>query len=111
MRFVEMLEKGQIIVIQCNRTAARKTYDYKFIGSDGNGVWDFTPMIAGATSYPNNSYHTVQRLCIRSLDFADVITRTLQTLRSEGIFTKEFRDNDLYSLYSYARTKVRVFYM
>ena len=107
-RFVKMLEKNQIIMIQCNRSG-RKTYDFKFIGSDGYGKWDFTPMVAEISGYPSNKDTAIKYLAVRSLDGEDVICNTLLKLHEEGLFDK-FSSNG-YSLYNYVRGHISTFFI
>ena len=105
-RFVKMLKAGQIIVIQCNKSSNRKTYDYKFIGANNSGKWDFTHLVAEYSNYPNNK--GCQYLAIRSLDGAAVICSTLYELKKEGIKTGL---GDGYSQYEKIRDLLTTFYL
>ena len=105
-RFVKMLKAGQIIVIQCNKGNNRRTYDYKFIGANDSGKWDFTPLVAEYSNYPNNK--GCQYLTIRSLDGVSVICSTLCELQKEGIET-DFGDG--YSQYEKVRDLLATFYL
>ena len=105
-RFVEMLKAGQIIVIQCNKGNNRKTYDYKFIGANDSGKWDFTPLVAEYSGYQNNK--GVQYLTIRALDGVSVICSTLCELQKDGIET-DFGDG--YSQYQKVRDLLSTFYL
>lgn len=105
-RFVEMLKAGQIIVIQCNKGNNRRTYDYKFIGANDSGKWDFTPLVAEYSWYKNNK--GVEYLTIRALDGVSVICSTLCELQKEGI---ETGFGDGYSQYQDVRDLVSTFYV
>ena len=105
-RFVKMLKAGQIIVIQCNKSSNRKTYDYKFIGANNSGKWDFTPLAAEYSWYQNNK--GVQYLTIRALDGVSVICSILCELQRDGIET-DFGDG--YSQYERVRDLLCTFYI
>lgn len=107
-RFVKMLNDRQIIVIQCNKSVKRNTYDFKIIGANDNGKWDFTPMVAEISDYPSNKNTTVTYLSIRALDGDDVICNTLLKLGKEGLFDK-FENG--YALYNYVREHVTTFFI
>ena len=77
-RFVKMLEANQIICIRANKKG-RKTYDYKVIGATDNGKWDFTPMVANVSNYPNNG-GCMELAIITVHDAADVIEDVLLEL-------------------------------
>lgn len=106
IRFARMLAKKQIIVIQCNKGNNRRTYDYKFIGANDSGKWDFTPLVAEYSCYQNNK--GVQYLTIRALDGVSVICSTLCELQKEGIET-DFGDG--YSQYEKVRDLLTTFYL
>lgn len=97
-RFVKMLDAGDIIVIECDKSANRKTYDYKFIGANSEGYWDFTPLCADLSDYPNNGRKCVQRLSIRSNDGVAVLCDVIEKLDSEGIFFSDKKGHDLYEI-------------
>ena len=85
-RFVRMLKNREIIVIQCCKSVRRKTYDYKFIGANSYGKWDFTPLVENATSGKYSyRYHKDVRLAIRVTDAASVICEVLCELEKDGI--------------------------
>lgn len=105
-QFVKMLGKKQIIIIECNKSNSRKTYDYKFIGADDNGRWDFTALMKKLSRYPSNK--GCQRLCVCALDGISVIADACAELHKEGLF--ESTDTD-FGLYSYIREQVTTFYM
>ncbi len=107
-RFIKMLEDRQIIVIQVDKRRSRKTYDYKFIGSNSDGKWDFTPLCAHFSGYPNNSSTHIQELTIRALDAADVICDVLEKLREENLFFSELSGHRLYEK---VREKISTFYV
>lgn len=86
-RFVEMLKNRQVIVIQCDKDVNRKTYDYKFIGANSGGKWDFTPLVAEMSGYSSNRRKTVMRLAIHALDAVPVVCNTLNKLQEEGLET------------------------
>lgn len=106
-RFVRMLKARKIIVIQCKKSSNRKTFNYKFIGANNSGKWDFTPMIAEYSNY-SNSKGGCQYLSIRSLDGAAVICSTLCELKKEGIKTGL---GDGYSQYEKVRDLLTTFYL
>lgn len=102
-RFVDMLYKHQIIIIQCNKGSNRKTYDYKFIGADVRGRYDFTRLCAELSGYPNNG--GCEYLSIRALDGVAVLTDTLEKI-------KPIRKNEtVYNRYSEVRDLVCTFYV
>jgi len=105
-RFVKMLKARQIIVIQCNKGSNRKTYDFKFIGANNSGKWDFTPLLAEYSNYSNNK--GCQYLSIRSLDGAAVICSALCELKKEGMKTGL---GDGYSQYEKIRDLLTTFYI
>lgn len=85
-RFVRMLKRMEIIVFQCKKNSRRLTYDFKFIGANSCGKWDFNPLIEQAThgyySYRANGDYS---LAIRATDSAAVICEVLDDLKKEGI--------------------------
>lgn len=107
-RFVKMLKAHQIIVIQCNKGSNRKNYDYKFIGADVCGRYDFTPLIAEYSGYKSNNNESVMYLSVRGLDAAAIIADTLDVLRKENVF-KSKKTN--YELYEEARSLICTFYI
>ena len=94
IRFARMLAKRQIIVIQCNKSARAKRYDYKFIGANEYEKFDFTPMIAETSGYPTNK--GVQYLTIKGLDGADIVADTIEKLAKDGLIQEERTGYDLY---------------
>lgn len=107
-RFVKMLYDRQIIVIQCNKSTNRKTYDLKFIGANSGGKWDFTPLVVETSGYPSNKRTTVERLAIYALDAASVICDTLDKLQEEGI---ESNLGEGYNQYQKVRDLLTTFYI
>lgn len=107
-RFVKMLKAHQIIVIQCNKGNNRKSYDYKFIGADVRGRYDFTPLVAEYSGYKSNKNKTVMYLSVQGLDAAAIITDTLDALRNENVF-KSKKTN--YELYEEVRDLLYTFYI
>lgn len=107
-RFVKMLNARQIIVIQCNKSTNRKTYDLKFIGANSGGKWDFTPLVAETSGYPSNRRKTIEWLAIYALDAVSVVCDTLNKLQEEGL------GSDLgegYSQYQKVRELLTTFYI
>ena len=82
-RFVEMLEKHQILAIRCNQ-GRQKIFSYKFIGANDGGKWDFTPLLANYTtcSVHRGTYNEISILCN---DGVTVVCETLTALWNEGI--------------------------
>lgn len=107
-RFVKMLSARQIIVIQCNKGSKRKTYDFKFIGANSGGKWDFTPLVAETSGYPSNKRTTVEGLAIYALDAASVVCDTLNKLQEEGL---GFDLGEGYSQYQKVRDLLTTFYI
>ena len=106
-RFVKMLEERQIIAIQANKGANRKTYDYKIIGANNSGKWDFTPMCAQVSNYPNNG--CVIYLAIQTAhDAEDIVDDVLKELAKEGIFRNDLKGWDLHE---YSRDHITTFYI
>lgn len=107
-RFAKMLRDRQIIVIQSSKPN-RKTYDYKIIGANSEGKWDFTPMAAELSYYANNSSTQIKRLAIRSPHSSDdVITSVLEGLQKEGLFN---RYKNLYQLHVFAQEHITTFFI
>jgi len=107
-RFLQMLEANQIIVIQSNQPN-RKTYDYKIIGANSNGKWDFTPMAAELSYYDNNRRKTIERLAIRSPhNSADVIDSILESLQKEGLFRTDLSN---WEMHQYSSEHIVTFFI
>ena len=53
-RFAKMLKKRQIIVVSKRLNKTSFTFEYKIIGSNGLGNWDFTPLVAYETECKTN---------------------------------------------------------
>ncbi len=106
-RFVKMLLARQIVVIQCNKSARNKTYNYKILGVSSEGKWDFTHTCAELSNYPVSG--DVQNRSIRSLDCVAVIYDVLNELRKEGIYEDE--DFNYYDLYNKIRDLLTTFYI
>ena len=105
-RFVKMLKNRQVIVVRCKKSA-RKTYNYKFIGANELGRWDFTPLVAeisGAQSDGND----ILLLSIRGIDAAAIITDTLIELKNQGV---SGISSEKYELYVQVRSRLCTFYM
>lgn len=107
-KFARMLDARQIIVVQCNRSISRKTYDYKFIGCDGYGKWDFTPLVAELTDFSTNKCERIQYLVIRGNGGADIVYEVMRKLQDEGIAASTPSGH---SLYEYCRDKLSTFYL
>lgn len=109
-RFLTMLDAKQIIVIQCNRSEKRKSYDFKFIGADSYGRWDFTPLVAECSGYPTNK--GVSTLAVRGLDGASIIADVLRKLIEEGFSCNQNLDGEsYYSICSYCDNRLCTFYL
>lgn len=106
--FVKMLCDRQIIVIQCNKSTNRKTYDFKFIGATPDGKWDFTPLVAEMSGYPSNKRTTVERLTIYALGAVSVVCDTLNKLQEEGLGPNLGKG---YSQYQKVRDLLTTFYI
>ena len=105
-RFVKMLSKREIIVIQCDKGTNRKNYNFKFIGANSGGKWDFTPLVVETSGYPSNRRITIERLSIYALDAAAVICDTLLKLQKEGVVSNI---GNGYSLYQKVRGLLTTF--
>lgn len=85
-RFVKMLKNREIIVINCKKNPRRLTRDFKFIGANSYGKWDFTSMIEdftnGRYSYRSNGWES---LAIRATDAAAIVCEVLDALKNENI--------------------------
>ena len=104
-RFVKMLKARQIICF-CVNNPRRKNYDYKIIGANNDGKWDFTRMAADVSNYPNNN--GCQYLTIRSPHNAeDVVADILDELSKDGIFDQKLSG---YALTNFAREHIAIFY-
>ena len=100
-RFVEMLYKHQVIIIQCNK--GRKTFNYKFFGADVRGRYDFTELCAELTGCPTAGDGL--NLSIRALDGVAVLAETLDKL-------KPLKKNEtIYNRYAEVRDLVCTFYV
>jgi len=108
-RFLQMLNNRQIIVIQCNKGSQYKTYNFKFIGANGEGKWDFTPMIAEMSCYPYCNDSCITHLSIRALDATGVICNVIEKMKEEGILNFEYTFG--YELYQIVRDKITTFYI
>lgn len=104
-----MLDDRQIIVIQCNKGNSHKTYDFKFIGANSEGKWDFTPMMVEMSRFPSNKSAHVQNLSVRALDAVSVICNVIEKIREEGILN--FGNTIGYDLYQTVREKISTFYV
>lgn len=108
-RFVKMLRDRQIIIIQCDKGRNRKTYDFKIIGANSGGRWDFTPLVAETSIYPSSRGETIQKLSVRGLDGAAVVANTIFKLEIEGIKTNF--GEDYYGIYQNVRELLTTFYI
>lgn len=105
-RFLQMLDAGQIICIRANKKG-RATYDYKVIGANDSGKWDFTPMAATVSNYPNN--RGGMELAIMSrLSAADIIEDVLKELQKENLFRSDLTGWDLHH---YANNHITTFFI
>ena len=107
-RFIKMLDDRQVIVIQCNKCASRKTYDYKFIGANSEGKWDFTPLVAEFSGYPSNASVTVMYLAVRGLDPAAIIADTVENICED---LGKALEKSGHGLYEYCRHNITTFYL
>lgn len=110
-RFLKMLNDRQIIVIQCNKGSQHKTYNFKFIGANSKGKWDFTPMVVEMSRFPSNKTTRTmeQYLSVRALDAAIVICNVIEKMKEEGILNFEYTFG--YELYQIVRDKISTFYV
>ena len=108
-RFLRMLNERQIIVIQCDHGKSHKTYDFKFIGANSEGKWDFTPMMVEMSRYPSNKSTNVKYLSVRALDAVSVICEVIEKMKEEGILNFEYAFG--YELYQIVRDKISTFYV
>lgn len=108
-RFVSMLKERQIIVIECDKSAKNKNYNYKFIGANEYGRWDFTPLVAEFSGYPNNRNKCVMRLSVRGIDAAAIIADTLMNLENQDAIG--IRIDNYHSLHEKVRNLICTFYI
>ena len=94
IRFVRMLAKKQIIVIQCKKSANSKSYNFKFIGADDYAKYDFTPMIADTLGLPISQ--DIHYCCVKGIDAAEIGRLTIEKLAKDGIIKEETSGHDLY---------------
>ena len=108
-RFVKMLKNHEIIVINCKKNSRRLTRDFKFVGANSYGKWDFNPMIEhlthGRYSYRSNGWDS---LAIRATDAAAIVCEVLDALKNENI---ESGLGDGYSQYEKVRDLLTTFYL
>lgn len=107
-RFVKMLKKGQIIVIESDKYPRSKNYNCKFIGADCHGRWDFTPLVAEFSGRKSSNGERIMFLSVFCNDPIAAIADTLLNLKKKGI-TGITKDN--YALYEEVRDHVCTFYM
>lgn len=113
-RFVQMLKDKQIIIVEGLRTARNGDGDYKFIGANNEGSWDFTKSLGDWGLIPvrseewkesaENPTHTF----IRTNDPYSVIHSALLELAVNGIFNENIMGGS--DLYKYIREKTSIFY-
>ena len=102
-----MLKDRQIIAIEINKSNSRRTYDYKIIGANNDGKWDFTDLIAKLSGYDYNKRLDSEHRVIFSLDGACIICDALRKLSKQGFFP-EYKDG--YDIYSKVRHSLTMFY-
>jgi hypothetical protein len=95
-RFVSMLVARQILVIECHRNPKDRHYEYKFIGANEKGKWDFTPMIEEVTDFKSNKPVPIKYLTIHANDAAHIVANTLEKFDEEGVFPVRLRGVELY---------------
>lgn len=113
-RFVQMLKDRQILIVAGQQTAKNGDGDYKFIGANNDGKWDFTLLLGQLSGCSvrsdewkqgvKNPIHTF----IRTKDPFAVIQSALIQLAITGFFNDDIKDN--YKLYEYTREQTAVFY-
>lgn len=108
-RFLQMLNDRQIIVIQCNKGSQYKTYNFKFIGANSEGKWDFTPMVVEMSRFPSNKSTSIQHLSVRALDATNVICNVIEKMKEEGILNSDYTFG--YELYQIVRDNITTFYV
>ena len=62
-RFIKMVENGQIIVVAHRLNKRSFTQEYKIIGANSEGRWDFTPMVAYLTDCKTNGGGVTNLAC------------------------------------------------
>ena len=107
-RFVSMLVAKQILVIECHRKPRDRHYDYKFIGANDQGKWDFTPMIEEVMGFKSNKPVPIQYLAIRSNDAAHIVADVIEKLHEEGITPLRIHGVELYQ---HVRDLLTTFYL
>lgn len=94
IRFVRMLAKRQILVVQCKRNKRSKNYDFKFIGANEFEKFDFTPMIA------DTLHVCLRQSCeynsILGIDAAEIVRLFIEKLAKDGIVNEKKIGYDLY---------------
>jgi hypothetical protein len=108
-QFLQMLNDRQIIVIQCNKGSQYKTYNFKFIGANSEGKWDFTPMVVEMSGFPSNKSTNIHHLSVRALDATDVICNVIEKMKEEGVLNFDYTFG--YELYQIVRDKITTFYI
>jgi len=108
-RFVRMLMNHEIIVIECKRNSNRRSYDYKFIGANSYGRWDFTPLVAEYSGFPCPE-KPIQWLSVRGDDAAKILHAVMNEMRNQKINGVPAYVS-AYSQYVAIRTLLTTFYI
>lgn len=90
-RFVEMLEKKEIIVVG---RKIKTNYDFKFIGVHNGMKWDFTPTVAYCTGCRTNGVYDITHMTVRSYSADYLVEQTLKYMPNDCVkVPKNLLDN------------------
>jgi hypothetical protein len=90
-RFVEMLEKKEIIVVG---RKIKTNYDFKFIGVHNGMKWDFTPTVAYCTGWRTNGVYDITHMTVRSYSADYLVEQTLKNMPNDCVkVPKNLLDN------------------
>ena len=111
-RFVRMLDKWQIIVIRASYVN-RKYPNFKIIGADEFGRWDFTPLASYVTGCKTINVIGGEIAICRTTDVVGILQDVLRKLHDERIESSFFANNEDcgYALYSYCREHICSFHL
>ena len=90
-RFVEMLEKKEIIVVG---RKIKTNYDFKFIGVHNGMKWDFSPTVAYCTGCRTNGVYDITHMTVRSYSADYLVEQTLKNMPNDCVkVPKNLLDN------------------
>lgn len=111
-RFVKMLDERQIIVIHA-RYIHRRYPQYKVIGANSEGKWDFTPCIVELSNCEYIPVLGGQIAICGALDVVGILQEAVRKLWDERIESKFYKTHEdaCYALYSYCRDQICTFFV